>query len=189
MGLKDQQKLVEKLVTQAAAGDQQALSRLYNDNVRQLHRFIFFKVGNREDAEDLVQEVFIAAFGQLANFRGDTSFRNWCYEIAKRKIAQLWKQRYQMPVMDIEAMLGLETAITMETEQELTEKLIGDQMHADMAKKVLSQLKANHRQVLEYRFLKNYSIKETAIAMGLSESNTKVLQHRALKAAAQANYN
>ncbi|MGH2514268.1 MAG: RNA polymerase sigma factor [Ktedonobacterales bacterium] len=50
---------------------------------------------------------------------------------------------------------------------------------------MLDQLPARYREVLTYRFLLNYSIKETAEKMRLTEANVKVLQFRALKKAAQ----
>lgn len=54
----------------------------------------------------------------------------------------------------------------------------------NQVEEVLGLLKDNYREVLEYRFLKSYSIKETAAAMDITVSNAKVLQHRALKKAA-----
>ena len=50
---------------------------------------------------------------------------------------------------------------------------------------ILQELPENYRSVLELRFLKGYSILETADAMGVTEENAKVLQHRALKKANQ----
>jgi len=50
---------------------------------------------------------------------------------------------------------------------------------------IMAQLPKNYREVLHYRFLQNYSIKETARQLGLTEANVKVLQFRALKRAAE----
>ena len=52
------------------------------------------------------------------------------------------------------------------------------------ANAVLARLPENYRQVLEFRFLRGYSLRETADAMGVSLANAKVLQHRALRRAA-----
>lgn len=173
-----------KLIEKAKKGDNEALSQLYNDNIQQLYRFIFFKVGNKEDAEDLTQEVFLAAFRGLGDFRLESSFRNWCYQIAKVKIAEMWRKRYAMPTVDIEAVLGLDTATEIEIEEVAVEALSVDDSRVRQVERILVKLNEQQRKVLEYRFLKNYSIKETAAAMGISEANAKILQHRALKAAA-----
>jgi RNA polymerase sigma-70 factor, ECF subfamily len=53
----------------------------------------------------------------------------------------------------------------------------------DRVKRILERLPEHYRDVLTYRFLLNLSIKETAVRMGLSEANVKVLQFRALKKA------
>lgn len=176
----------QELISSARTGDSQALTQLYEENVREVYRFIYYKVGNREDAEDVAQDVMMAAFDGLKKFRGEASFRNWCYEIAKRKIADLWREKYKMPTVDIEAVLGIHTSIS--TEEEVAEATADDAVKVAKLEHVLSQLKDNYRAVLEYRFLKNYSIKETAEAMGISVSNAKILQHRALKKAAQLHY-
>jgi RNA polymerase sigma-70 factor (ECF subfamily) len=53
----------------------------------------------------------------------------------------------------------------------------------ERAQRILAQLPARYREVLTYRFLLNYSIKDTAAKMNLTEANVKVLQFRALKKA------
>jgi RNA polymerase sigma-70 factor (ECF subfamily) len=174
----------QEIISKAKKGDPQAVAQLYQEHSRALYRFIYYKVGSKEDAEDLTQDVFIAAFAGLPRFRGDAKFLNWCYEIAKRKIADLWKEKYSMPTVDIEAVLGLHT--TDETAEMAVEREKDDVRHIDEATVTLGRLNGNYRLVLEYRFLKNYSIKETAEAMGISVSNAKVLQHRALKKAAES---
>jgi RNA polymerase sigma-70 factor (ECF subfamily) len=170
------------IISKAKKGDPQAVTQLYREHSRAVYRFIYYKVGCKEDAEDLMQNVFIAAFAGLPRFRGDAKFLNWCYEIAKRKIADLWKAKYRMPTVDIEAVLGLHT--TDETEAMAEDRAADDKRHQNEVTAVLEKLEGNYRLVLEYRFLKNYSIKETADAMHVSVSNAKVLQHRALKKAA-----
>lgn len=173
----------EKAVIQKAKKrNPEAIAQLYQTHNSAVYRFIYYKVGNKEDAEDLAQEVFIAAFDGLKGFRGDASFRNWCYEIAKHKIADLWRGKYKMPIVDIEAILGLYT--TQVHTEDRVEKEQEAVAHITQVSSLLDQLQENYRQVLEYRFLKNYSIKETAEAMNISVSNAKVLQHRALKKAA-----
>lgn len=169
-------------ISAAAEGNQQAISQLYSENIREVYRFIYYKVGSKEDAEDITQDVMMAAFKGLEKFRGEASFRNWCYEIAKRKIADMWREKYKMPTVDIEAMLGIHT--TMETDDDIEEAKAHDAFKVGQVEEILGLLKDNYREVLEYRFLKGYSIKETATAMDISISNAKVLQHRALKKAA-----
>jgi RNA polymerase sigma-70 factor (ECF subfamily) len=173
----------QQLIERARKGDNAALAQLYQSHRKDIYRFIFYRVGSKHDAEDLFQEVMMAAFEGLDNFRGDAPFRNWCYEIARRKIAYMWRETYKMPTDEIDEALGLHTE--METEVERMDKLKKDEAKTELVTTVLDTLKDNYRDVLMYRFLKSYSIKETAEAMGVTVSNAKVLQHRALKKAAQ----
>lgn len=171
-----------ELIKRAQAGDEQAVSELYQLVIEDVYRFIYFKVSNKEDAEDITQDVLIAAFKGIGKFRGDSSFRNWCYEIAKRKIADMWRDRYKMPTTDIDEIFHLHDE--MMTQEELHERAKDDESKTELVSIVLDGLKDNYREVLEYRFLRNYSIKETAEAMDITVSNAKVLQHRAIKKAA-----
>lgn len=172
----------KQLIERARSGDGDAISQLYQQYRQEIYRFIFYRVGSKHDAEDLFQDVMMAAFEGLETFRGDAPFRNWCYEIARRKIAYMWREKYKMPTEEIEETLGLHTEI--ETEVDRIDALSREEVKTELVTKVLADLKENYRQVLTYRFLKNYSIKETAAAMGVTESNVKVLQHRALQKAA-----
>lgn len=173
----------KQLIDRARGGNGDAISELYQKHRQDIYRFIFYRVGSKHDAEDLFQDVMMAAFEGLEKFRGDAPFRNWCYEIARRKIAYMWREKYKMPTDEIEEALGLHTEI--ETDASRMDKLADDEAKTELVTTVLADLKENYRQVLMYRFLKNYSIKETAAAMGVTESNAKVLQHRALQKAAE----
>jgi RNA polymerase sigma-70 factor (ECF subfamily) len=82
--------------------------------------------------------------------------------------------------------LGAST--TLIHDEVLAEAADDDNRRQQMVEQVLAQLPDQYRIVLEYRFLKQYSIAETAEAMGVSVSNAKVLQHRALKKAAQFDF-
>lgn len=172
-----------ELIELAKKGDELAMSALYERHISDVYRFIYYKVSNSEDAEDITQDVMMAAFKGLGNFREEASFRNWCYEIAKRKIADMWRERYKMPTTDIDQIFGLHAEIA--GEEELHHRAANEETKTEMVTTVLDDLKENYREVLEYRFLKNYSIKETAEAMNITVSNAKVLQHRALKKAAK----
>jgi RNA polymerase sigma-70 factor (ECF subfamily) len=171
-----------ELIEKARSGDAAAISALYERVIQDVYTFIYYKVSNAQDAEDLTQDVLMAAFKGLSNFRGDASFRNWCYEIAKRKIADMWREKYKMPTTDIDDIFHLHDE--MVTEESLEEQAKTDEAKTELLSTVLDDLADNYRNVLEYRFLRGYSIKETAEAMEITVSNAKVLQHRALKKAA-----
>lgn len=173
-----------RLVRDAQKGDEQALCQLYEQYLPPLYRYCFAQCGHRETAEDLTSDIFLKMVKQLPSFRGQASFKNWLYAIAKRAVADYWRRHYRHPLIPLEEFHQDARTVksTMDSDHE-TELLAS--ANESMAEKILNALPTNYRQVLECRFLKNLSIAETATALNESEANVKVLQHRALKKAAQ----
>jgi RNA polymerase sigma-70 factor (ECF subfamily) len=154
------------------------LSTLYSNYVRTVYAFIYSKVGNREAAEDLTSEVFMKAVAHLDTARDERSIVAWLYRVARNATNDYWRASRDIQVIDIDiARIGR----TMGTSPDIARQ----EITARRAASVLSQLPANYRTVLECRILESLSVAETAKRMGISEANVKVLQHRALKRAAE----
>jgi RNA polymerase sigma-70 factor (ECF subfamily) len=159
--------------------DVQSLQKLYEDNVKAIYRFIYSKVGNREEAEDLTSQVFMKAVRSMDNARDVQSIQGWLFQVARTTVADHWREYYRIRADSLDDLL----ADGWEAPAEHTRQL-PDEPDA-RAHRILSRLPARYREVLTYRFLLNYSIKETAERMQLTEANVKVLQFRALKKAAE----
>jgi len=71
-----------ELIATAKCGDGDAFERLLRRYERRLERFLLRMLGNRADAEDLLQEVRLRAWQKLASFRGDSGLYTWLYKIA-----------------------------------------------------------------------------------------------------------
>ncbi len=170
------------LLERARSGDQQAVLELYTSAKQAVYKFILYRVGTKTDAEDLFQDVMLVACSRLETFRGETSFRNWCYEIARRKIAAFWKQQYSTDTLDLDAVIGV--AEVPQLAEDEAERVVHDARSTAELATVLQQLPDNYRTILELRFLKGASVAEAATAMNVTVANAKVLQHRALKKAA-----
>lgn len=161
------------------ATDTPRLQQLYEENLAAIYRFVFSKVGNREEAEDLTSQVFIKAVRTLDQARGTQSIQSWLFQVARTTVADHWRKFYRLRVNSLDDLLdaGWEGP---------TDEAIAAPSHLPelRAQRLLARLPERYRQVLTYRFLLNYSIHETAEKMQLSEANVKVLQFRALKKAA-----
>lgn len=79
-------------VTRSREGDQQAFAALMQRHQKMIFALTYRMTGCLADAEDLTQESFIAAFEQLATFRGDSKFSSWLYRIATNRCLN-WRQR------------------------------------------------------------------------------------------------
>jgi RNA polymerase sigma factor (sigma-70 family) len=151
---------------------------VYRDNVDRLYRLMYARVGNRADAEDLTSEVFSTALQplRLASSKGEV--RSYLLVTAKTVLASHWRRRLGLPVTSIEpdSDIGYLVAASGPDQPDDAPR---------RADRILRALPDRYRRILELRFLEACSIKEAASAMGVSVSNAKVLQHRALRMAAQ----
>lgn len=169
----------DSVAASATRGDK-TLESFYEDNLLIIYRFVYSKVGNREEAEDLTSQVFVKALRGLDQERDTQSMQSWLFQVARTTIADHWRQFYRLRSDSLDDLLasGWEAPAQAQAQPEPPD---------ERAHQLLDLLPERYREVLTYRFLLNYSIKETAEKMRLTEANVKVLQFRALKKAAQLN--
>src|SRR5215207_3050031 len=86
------------------AGDSMTLQRIYDAHAAQIYRFIYHKVGNREDAEDLTAQVFIKATQSLDTRQDEQSQIAWLYQVARTTIADHWRLYYKGSVVSLDAL-------------------------------------------------------------------------------------
>jgi len=148
---------------------------VYQDNASWVYRTLFARVGNRADAEDLTAEVFLAALRPLRLTASVAEVRAYLRATARTVLAAHWREtlgREITSIEDVEQPADSEEAISTAPQR---------------VAQVLDRLPDRYRLILESRFLQGNSIKESAAQLGISVANAKVLQHRALRLAAQVN--
>lgn len=148
---------------------------VYEDNATWVYRTIFARVGNRADAEDLTAEVFLAALRPLRLTASVAEVRAYLRNTARTVLAAHWRATMGREITEIE-----DIAAPAESEEAISTA-------PERVAAVMQTLPDNYRRILELRFLQGRSIKESAADMGVSVANAKVLQHRALRLAAQVN--
>lgn len=164
----------------------QDFQTVYQENILLIYRYIYGKVGNREEAEDLTSQTFIKAVRYFDQERNPASIQKWLLQIARTTIADYWRAHYRISSSSLEELLsaGWEGPVdeaTSSWEHAITEHMCT----TERVQRILAALPDNYREVLTCRFLHNLSIKETAQRLKLTETNVKVLQFRALKRAAE----
>ena len=106
---KEQARRDAELVRRARRGDVAAYDRLVEIYQTRVYGLIYNMTGNREDAEDLTQDVFIRAYKALPNFSGRSSFYTWIYRIAVNRTINFLKQRNRVKRLSLDDVdLGLE---------------------------------------------------------------------------------
>ena len=163
------------------ATDVQEFQRLYREKFGLIYRYVYRKVGNREDAEDLTSEIFLKAVGALNQEFSPQSMHKWLFLIARSTVADYWRTHYRLPANSLDELLEAGWEGPAEEEPAMAAISSGP---TDRVRHLLQALPEQYREVLTCRFLLNLSIKATALRMGLTEANIKVVQFRALKRAA-----
>ncbi|HXL35611.1 MAG TPA: sigma-70 family RNA polymerase sigma factor [Ktedonobacteraceae bacterium] len=157
----------------------QEFQTFYQENLGLIYRFVYSKVGNREEAEDLTSQIFMKAVRGVDTERGALSMQKWLFQVARTTIADHWRAHYRISTSSLDQLLEIGWEGPADEEPAAGSSTPTDRVH-----RILQALPEHYREVLTCRFLLNLSIRDTANRLCLTEANVKVLQFRALKRAA-----
>ena len=172
--------LVEKL--RLGAGT--AMEEFYNTYKDRLYSLVFERVGNNQVvAEDIVQEIFLAALNSLDKFRGDSQLYTWLYSIAFHKISDF--QRLQAREAKLRELFPGIDAIELERIWD-TEPTALSVMESEATRHAVQQalvdLPLDYRQVLELKYLEEMPVQEISQVMARSTKSVEGLLSRARRA-------
>ena len=103
MNGKRDEEFERQLVRRLAAGEPEAVEDLVHRYADDVYRFVFNRVGgSAQDAEDVVQETFIAALDAIGNFKGDSKLRTWLFSIASHKAIDQQRWFARRPEVDLQ---------------------------------------------------------------------------------------
>lgn len=159
------------------AGDAASFACLLDKYSRPVHSLILKVVRNREDAEELAQDVFMKVFKNLSSFKGDCSFSTWIYRIAyNTAISATRKKKHEFLAIE-------ETVISNVSEEEVAEALgrTDSSSQVERLDAALVLLPPDERAIILLFYMKEKTIEEVAAITGLTSSNVKVKLHRIRK--------
>jgi RNA polymerase sigma-70 factor, ECF subfamily len=166
---------LSELLTKAKQGDSDAFGQIYDLFADRIFRYIKIKVKNQQQAEDILQDVFCKAWLGLPKLAMDNlNFSAWLYRVASNTINDYYRKLYRTPVM-------LEISENLVAAENLHYTNSIDFNDLEIVKGALAQLPAQYRQVIELRFIQEFSIEETAQVLGKTKLAVRLAQHRALK--------
>ena len=159
--------------------DAQGFEVFYREQLGLIYRYVFRKIGNREEAEDLTSSIFLKAVRLLQPEGGPERMCHWLMRVARTTIIDYWRAHARVTSSSLEALQEAGWEGPAERDP------VGlDGRPTEHAQRLLEALPEHERAVLTCRFLQGLSTRETAVRLGLTEGNVKTLQHRALKRAA-----
>ncbi len=162
----------------AAGGDMEAFIRLYHEHLTPIYRYVYARLGDRSEAEDVTQQVFERTWSSLRGYRAveGASFRSWLFTLARRTVADHFRKASHSAnhvALDSMADELLDPDIGPEEAA-----LISDQVRAVLL--VINELPDEAREVITLRFMGELSYREIAQTMDKSEAAVKMAAYRAL---------
>lgn len=164
------------LVEAAVRGEESAIEALYRTHYDTIYRYVLFRLGSAQAAEDLTSQVFLGMVRGLGRYRDEGKpFVAWLYGIAQKQIAFFLRGQSRTPTpIDLEAAAEL-VAQSADPHASAEER----ELRVTVAQ-ALSRVPEGQREVLLLRYLLSLSVAETAAIVGRTEGAVKQLQLRGL---------
>ncbi|MDH5363814.1 MAG: sigma-70 family RNA polymerase sigma factor [Dehalococcoidia bacterium] len=168
---------IEKdVVSRAIKGDGGAFAQLYEEHFDRIYRYVYLKVGNQAEAEDLTQEVFVKALEAIGSYKWrNLPFVAWLFRIAHNQVIDYLRKQGKVGKVvledDITLVSGSNPAFMAERELEI-EELINN----------VKKLSPAQREVISLRFGSGLSVAEVAKALGKNPGTVKALQYNGIVA-------
>lgn len=162
------------LIQRAKALDEEAIAELYRRHVQPIYRYILYRVGDPNTAQDLTAEVFLRMVEGLPKYRErGYPFSSWLYSIANARVIDYFRHQRRHPQVPIDTLILTDHATTPDAhvhEQETIQEL----------HRALNDLTPEQQTVVILRFIEGYDINTVAQIMRKKPGAIKALQHRAL---------
>jgi len=164
----------ESLVRRAQQQDQVAFTQLYEAHFDRIYRYVALKIGDRTEAEDMTQQVFLNALQSISSFKWKgIPFSAWLFRIAHNQVVDYLRRKKKQAVPLNESLLRSDSNPQLMAERNLDiEQLIS----------ATQRLTRAQREVISLRFAGELSVAEVAKIMGKSQGAVKALQHSAIVA-------
>jgi len=168
-----QSNTVPDLVTRAQKGSVDAAGQLYERHYRSIFRYLFYRTGDQNAAEDLTGEVFLKMVQALPTYRVTAAtFRTWLFQIARNLSIDHFRRFKNHPVVTLEEHIP--------AGDESPENTVDNRLSGYRLQQALAQLGDEQRDVVVMRFIEGMPVAEVAGTLHKSEDAVKGLQRRAL---------
>ncbi len=171
----------KKTISRLKSKDKEVFIKVYDDFAGDIYRFVYFKVGDEEEAKDLTSMIFLKTWNHIQNntLTSADTLRALLYKVARTSIVDYYRET------------GNKLEISLDDEQNPIEvpdydrDLPGEMdknADLDRIKSKLPLLKEEYREIIVLKFISDLEIEEISDVTGKSRGNVRVLLHRALNA-------
>jgi RNA polymerase sigma-70 factor (ECF subfamily) len=166
----------ENLISDILTGDVEAYAILVKRYQKPIFNLMMRSTSCEEDAFDLTQETFIRAYEKLDRFKPSARFFPWLYTIGMN-LARDFSRGTRTREIKTEELYQTQKHLSLESDQ--AESLF-ERIDAQRVKETLQKLPLEYREAVILRFHEDMSIREVALAIGISVSGAKMRIHRGL---------
>ena len=171
----------KKTLTRLKNHDKEAFIKVYDENAADINRFVYYKIGSQEEANDLTSVVFLKTWNHIQNNSlGDgKTLRALLYRIARNAIIDYYREKSVKRALSLD---DEKNPVDLADENfDLSERM-DQSTDLELIKSKLPFLKEEYREVIIMKFVNDLSLEEIADIMGKRRGNVRVLLHRAISA-------
>lgn len=168
---------LESQLVERAKSDPEAFGEIYERYVDRIYNYIYFRVGDQHEAEDLTARTFYRALDHIDRYvdRG-VPFSAWLYRIAHNLVANWHRDRSRRKLISLDGLLRLSAP------GQSPERAVEEQTERESLRAAIRRLPADRQQLLILKFGERLSNAEIGQIMGKTEGAIKSLYHRTLAA-------
>ncbi len=164
---------IKELIELAQKGDAQAFALIYDQFVKPIYRFIYFRV-DPQIAEDLTEETFLKAWQHLPSYKvTGAPFSAWLYKIAHNLVCDYYRKHQIVDEVD-ENM-----ADPIQNRDPVFQ--VNVRFNQIRIRKAILKLPESHQQVIVLKYINDLNNQEIATTIGKSEGTVRTIQFRALR--------
>lgn len=167
---------IAPLIAAARLRDRQAFGELYHRTMRPVFRYLAARTATEDEAEELTQEVFLAALRGIDSLRADNEMglMGWLFQIARYKLADSLRSRYRA------GSVPLDTEHDFPSDQPEPDELVEASSDREAVRLAMERLTPEQREVLLCKYLLDYDNQQTGEHLGKNANAINQLHHRAL---------
>lgn len=165
--------IIAQLVERCREDDRQAQFELYQKYSKAMYNIALRMVGDSDEAQDVLQDAFVAAFRSIKQYNGTATFGAWLKRIVINKCLDFLKKR-KLDIVDVDTVM-----YKIETPEEQVDDSVFYGVSAEMVHHEIKKLPEGCRVVLNMYLLEGYDHSEIATVLGVSESTSKSQYSRA----------
>ncbi len=162
-----------ELALRTQKGDKHAFGLLYEEFVRPIYKFIYFKTHHKQTAEDILSATFIKALDNINSFKAELGpFSAWLYQIARNTIIDQYRSK--KPEMNIDDAWDLSDGSDLMRDIDARDKI-------KKVEKYLKEFTSEQRDIVIMRVWQGLSYEEISAVLGKSEASCKMMYSRTMK--------